>query len=98
MTALGLSEAACVIIGNSIGDANPKLAWKYFKLTSGITLINSVILTTLLIIYREDVSRVFTTNESVLQLLYIAIPYTAGKYTLDAYQGYLLGPIRALGK
>ena len=89
MTPLGINEAACVIVGNSIGDSNPKLGYKYWKMCSFITLTYSCILTTLLITYKKEVSNVFTSNAEILELLYGALPFIAFKYIFDAYQGFI---------
>jgi Na+-driven multidrug efflux pump len=43
MVPLGFQEAHCTVIGNSMGENNPNLARKYFRLTAIIAL--SVIFT-----------------------------------------------------
>ena len=97
MTPMGIQEAVCVIVGNCIGDRNPELAWRYWKMTSLITWIYSVILTSVLIIYKEAIFSIFTSEPNMLTLLYGAMPIVAIKYIFDAYQGVLQGTIRALG-
>ena len=60
MVPLGISEAACVIVGNSIGDHNSALAWRYFKLITAITIAYSILLCIVLIVLREQVASIFT--------------------------------------
>ena len=98
MTPLGISEAACVIVGNSIGEKNASLAWRYFKLAIVITVTNATIIAIVLIGLREQVASIFTQEQEVLALLVKCIPILALKFIPDSYQALGNGVIRALGK
>lgn len=84
-----MSEATCVIVGNSIGDRNPALAWRYWKLTSTIALSYFASLTFLMIVLKEQIARVFTSEGDILDLLAVCIPIVAYKYIFDGFDGLL---------
>ena len=51
MTPLGISEANCVIVGNSIGENNSVLAWRYWKMSTVIALSYFALITILMILF-----------------------------------------------
>jgi Na+-driven multidrug efflux pump len=72
MVPLGFSEAACTVVGNSLGANQPKLGWKYFKLLSLISLSTCFIYYLGLFMNREIVASIyFRTEDYELQLMLI---------------------------
>ena len=94
---MGIQLGTCVLVGSAIGDRNPELGWRYWKMTSIITWVHSAVVTVLLIVFKEEIFSLFTTDPTALALLCSAMPIVAIKYIFDAYQGVLQGTIRALG-
>ena len=39
MVPIGIAQTACTLVGNAIGKKDVELAWRYFKMISGYTLI-----------------------------------------------------------
>ena len=98
MVPLGLSVTACALIGNSIGKQDVPLAKGYFKMISAYTLIFCLLVALFLIVFRAEVTALFTNQDEVKQLVIYCMPVVAFKYIFDGYQGLLgLGVIPALG-
>ena len=95
--ATGLGQAACVVVGNSIGSNDVTLAKKYFRLTTSITLC--IILTVSAIVLLNDnlIVGLFTKEAEIYELTVSVIPIVALKYVWDGLQAYAQGIIRALG-
>ena len=81
-----------------IGENKEMQAWRYFKLTSIVTLVFCTLICFVLIFMKKYVARIFTSEPVVLELLVKCLPIVALKYIPDSYQGYANGVIRALGK
>ena len=97
MVPLGLQEATCAIIGNCIGSNNVPLAKRYFKMINYLTL--AVIATICLAtgMGNELIASAFTDDEEVYRITSNVILFMACYFSFDGLQGYLQGPIRALG-
>ena len=89
VVAVGLQEATTVVIGNSVGDNNAKLAKRYFKITCLIALAIFVTIASLLYLERRPIVGLFTEEPDVsalsVQIMYIV----AIKHVFDGMQGYL---------
>ena len=59
MFPLGLSEAACTVIGNEIGANNPFLAKKYLKLTAGLAIPTCFVVLVLMYILRHAIASIY---------------------------------------
>ena len=90
--------ATTVVIGNSVGDNNAKLAKRYFKLTCPMALCIFIIIATSLILGRYPITRLFTKEPDVVALSVLLMPIVALKHVFDGMQGYLQGVIRGLGR
>lgn len=97
MFPLGMQEATCALIGNAIGANNVPLAKRIFKLTLNITLSVNCLIVATLILLRHQVSRIFSTDEDLIEMILPLVIITACNFYADGLQGYLSGPIRALG-
>ena len=96
MIALGLQETTSVVIGNSVGNNDTKLAKKYFKVT--IKIVSCLFAVIALVVYlaRRPITALFT-KEPELQKLSIDLMYIlAIKSFFDHMACYLQGVIRGL--
>jgi len=62
---LGYQEATCSIIGNCIGAGNVKLAGRFFKLTTWVTMATTATLMLVLICCRDAIARFYSSDPSV---------------------------------
>ena len=85
MVPVGLREAACVVVGNSIGENNSMLGWRYYKLITAITLFYCTVFSIILIVLREQIAAIYTNEQSVLALLEKTLPLVGMKYIMDGY-------------
>ncbi|KAL3754905.1 hypothetical protein ACJRO7_002053 [Eucalyptus globulus] len=63
---LGLSAAASVQVGNELGAFNPRVAKFSVVIMSATTILISIVLTTIVLIFRVGLSKLFTSDEEVI--------------------------------
>ena len=94
----GASEATCALIGNCIGAGNVELARRFFSLTNTIA-VSIVICFSLIVFFgRNLIASLFTSNIEVQELSASLLMIVSVNYLFDGMQGYLGGPVRALGQ
>ena len=96
VVAVGLQEATTVVIGNSIGDNNPTLAKRFFKVTALIAWAVFILIASCLVALREPITALFTEEPDVTALSIKLMPVVGIKHVFDGIQGYLQGVIRGL--
>ena len=100
MLMVGFQQAACISIGNSLGENRPKLAKKYFFLTLAISTAASWTLIFIIFLFRSNFATLYFAPDEKPQLnamLANGIAVMCACYVCDLIQGYLQGPIRGLG-
>ena len=95
---LGVQEAATALIGNQIGAMNVDLAKKY----TGVIAINGFIVVSIvsvcLFVFRFEIIKLFTSDETLTSTVLTLIPITCGIFIyIDAPLTILQGCVRALG-
>ena len=96
MVALGLQEATTVVIGNSVGENQPNLARRYFKITRNIALPTFMAIAMTLVLFRNPIIAIFTKDPLVTTLSINVMAIVAIHHIVDGMQGYLQGVIRGL--
>ena len=97
MVPLGLQEATCSLVGNSIGANHVQLAKRICKVTFMISFAIIITVTLSVFIGRFQIARALTTDPELILMVAKVIPFLSLFYFPDSAQGYLSGPIRALG-
>ena len=97
MVPLGIQEATCGVIGNCIGADNVPLAKRFFSIITKFTI--SIVTAMGLMTYfaRNKIAAFYTEEESVQALCSQVLIITSCLFLFDGMQGYLQGPIRAMG-
>ena len=85
------------MIGNCIGAQNVPLAKRLFKLISCVTEFVILLMAAMTFCFRDQIVACFTDDKELAQLTSQIIIIAAYLFPLDGTQGYLQGPIRALG-
>jgi Na+-driven multidrug efflux pump len=94
---MGLEVASCTVVGQEIGKGNVREAKHYYKLVSIVTAL--ILCATSILIYslKEQIVRVFTNNEEIIQIT-SGIVYLISFNTFpDGYKAMLKGVVKALG-
>ena len=97
MLSMGVQTAACSCIGQQIGRQNIQKAKEYMRVLNhtAFVLITASVLS--LLIYKKQIIGIFTNIESVKEQCYAVIGIAAMGTFPDMWQGYLQGPVKALG-
>ena len=59
-----------ILVGNSIGAGSAKMAKTYYRISVLTSMIISGIVITLLLVTKDMLIRVFTTNQEIINVLY----------------------------
>ena len=94
---LGYQESTCAIIGNCIGANNVRLAHRFFRLTLWTTLATVLTLMFPLLFCRESIAKIYSTEPEMQQLTEHVLVLVTFIFFFDCMQGFLQGPIRAIG-
>lgn len=97
MVPVGIQEATSGLIGNCIGANNVKLAKRFFILILKITVPILIIMALLTIILRHQIVLIFTNDRRLIEMSTPLMIITGCNFLADGFQGFLAGPIRALG-
>ena len=62
MVPLGISEAACAVIGGSIGENKVSLSKAYFRLVIFYSAVSSILIGVLLSAFRFAITSLYTTE------------------------------------
>ena len=94
---LGYQEATCAVIGNCIGAGNVPLARRFMRLTTWVTL-GTIFTLQLMIFFGKDAIAKFYSNDPKVQMLTSTVLILVSFiFFFDGMQGFLQGPIRAIG-
>jgi len=97
MVALGMQEATCALVGNSVGENNIPQAKRFFRISFAISSMAIILVIVLVFFTREQITRLYTNEELVVQTTVKTIPLLCIQFLWDGTQGYLQGVIRGLG-
>ena len=97
MVPLGIQEATCGIIGNCIGANNVPLAKRFFSVITRFTMATILILSITTFFAREQIIAFYTEDAEVQAICVRVFALMACMFAFDGMQGYLQGPIRAMG-
>lgn len=97
MVPLGLQEATCSLVGNSIGANHVQLAKRICKVTFMISFAIILTVTSSVFMGRFRIARALTSDPELILMVAKVIPFLSLFYFPNAAQTYLAGPIRALG-
>lgn len=97
MFPMGIANAVCALVGNSLGDEKPRIA-KVFR-TMALILIEFItaVLIILMIIFRYSIAYIYTDQQEVADLVAQTIPFFALMMFFDNFQGVSRGIVRAIG-
>mmetsp|Transcript_23011 Transcript_23011/g.74999 ORF Transcript_23011/g.74999 Transcript_23011/m.74999 type:complete len:494 (-) Transcript_23011:948-2429(-) len=93
----GISGAAAVRVGNSLGAAKPGDAKRAILVSISITLVTSTISTLLLLIFGRQWVLLFTSEETVFAETMRCLPIVAFICFTDAVQATMSGAVRGAG-
>ena len=93
----GLSLAVTTLVGNAVGSGNIKLAKKIAWIVMIISLVLSLTTVVVLCTLKKQIARVYTSDESVFEILVETLPYLAVHLIFDMSQCVMYGIIRGLG-
>ena len=82
---VGISAAACTLIGTAIGRQDVPLAKRYYKTSVSYTLIYSLSVTILLMIFKSKIAGVFTDDKDVQAMIIACLPVVAFKCIPDSF-------------
>ena len=94
---MGLSSAAGYWIGQAIGKGDIKEAKEFFKISTAIAVVQAFLGSFLLLLFMSRLTRIYTTNESVIAMCEKVGWLAAIGAFADHLGGFLQGPIKALG-
>ena len=94
---LGTAEASCALIGNCIGAGNIPLARRFYKLTAIVAICEAITLSILIFFGRTAIAEFYSTNLAVQEMAANLFMIASFAFIFDCIQGYLQGPIRAIG-
>lgn len=97
MVALGVNQAACANIGQAIGNEDVQKAKAYFHVSNIVATSFFLIVTLVFYFYRFQMLQVFSTNVELLDKARSVIFIFTIQVLPDLWQGYMQGPIKALG-
>ena len=97
-TCMGISEAACVLVGNQIGANNVPMAHRLAKMTMFQAISVALMISTLLCVYKELFVGLFTDEDGIdvtIAMNCLGIFF----YTnlVDMTLNFFMGCVRALG-
>ncbi len=97
MAYLGLSMGAMTLMGQHIGAAKQELAERTAKTTAYVGFVFAVIVATLMIIYSKTILYVFTPENDVVSVGYLAMIIFAILQIPKAVDSVLIGNLRGAG-
>ena len=65
MVTLGISEAACAIIGNCIGAGNVPLAKRFFTIITKVEIVAILVVASIIFFLRTQISASYTSEPEV---------------------------------
>ncbi|CAI2363663.1 unnamed protein product [Moneuplotes crassus] len=98
MIPAGFGFAASTLVGNNLGDSNPKNARIYVNLSVCISLTCSFILGGGMFLFRHTLAGIFTSDEELGNTIVMALPLVFAMTFGDYLQGICQGCIKAMGK
>ena len=97
MLPLGISYTASALTGNLIGENKINMAKRFATLTIVLDVILTSIIVLLLGIYQSGVSKIFTQEESVINIIHMTLWTLLIYIWFDTIHGVQSGIIRGLG-
>ncbi|KAF7833391.1 protein DETOXIFICATION 41-like [Senna tora] len=88
---LGLSVAASIRVSNEIGASHPKVAKLGVLVVNGTSMIMSIILGAIVVIFRDGLSKLFTSDSQLIQAVSNLCPLLAISVFLNGIQSILSG-------
>ncbi|XP_031394704.1 protein DETOXIFICATION 41-like isoform X2 [Punica granatum] len=88
---LGLSAAASVRVSNELGAGHPKVAKFSVLVVNGTSIIISVVFSSIILIFRLGLSKLFTTDSEVIEAVVDLTPLLAISIFLNGIQPILSG-------
>ena len=89
MGPFGIQEATCAVIGNCIGANNVSLAKRFFKLALLVNLIVSLALSLITLFLREQISKIFTDDIEVREMVSYVLILLSFNFLFDGMQTFL---------
>lgn len=98
MVPLGCSFAASAFTGYFCANGQPDVGKKYTRLTVLFGLVLTSLQLLLLFLYQDSISRLFTTDEKVVNIVYESLTVLYIYIFFDTIHGINSGTIRGLGR
>jgi MATE family multidrug resistance protein len=97
MPALGFSEAAATVVGNSMGENDPALAKRYLRVSSFVSLPVIYFFASMTFLFRPQIASLYFEDGSELQIMLAdVLKIVCLESVFDHSQVFLQGPIRAI--
>ena len=97
MVPLGAQVATIVTVGKSMGEGDSKKASMYYKLTALYSFLLDLALGLIIILFREQLARVFTTQEELIPMIKEAYIVMVLILLLHGMAMVQAGAVRGLG-
>ncbi|KAG6776316.1 hypothetical protein POTOM_019822 [Populus tomentosa] len=88
---LGLSASTSVRVGNELGAGHPKVAKLSVMVVNGTSIVISIVFSTIVLIFRVGLSKLFTTDYEVIEAVSDLTPLLAISVFLNGIQPILSG-------
>ena len=98
MVPLGVSIAASALIGGELGKSNAREARYLYYCTLIIGVVTGVVLSIIVLLFRESVLGLYTDNEEVIKFATPSVIPLALLIFFDSIQASLKGVFRSVGK
>lgn len=98
MFALGISIAACAMIGKELGEGNCHNAKLMFRSVLLLSLIIGIWLVFIILCFPDQILNLYTDNSDVTNSIYPALPALMLLTLFDSIQGAVKGVFRAMGQ
>ena len=93
----GMSFAVSNLIGNSLGQGKPNIAYRYWIASVNVMNIISLTIMVVIVIVRKQVGYIYTSEQDVIDIVSSTIPFFALGIFFDGIQCVLAGSIRGVG-
>ena len=97
MISLAFSFAVTALVGSALGEENKQKAILYLRVTSMIAIVIAVMLSAVMLIFRWQISGMYTVNEEVIEISARTFVIAGSAFLLDGLVSLLRGIFAAMG-
>ena len=97
MIPLAFSFAVTALVGSALGEGNKKKAFLYLRVTSVITVVIVVLLSTSMLVFRWQISEMYTIDDEVVEISARNFLIAGTSFLVDGINCEMKGLIIGLG-